>query len=934
MRRLRTTLLIALTTLCAAGSAAASSRYDPRLQFRTITTPHFDIHFHQGEESQARRLAVIAEDVARVLETRLGRPASRVDVILVNQSDAPNGWATPVPFNLIEVAVAAPTGDSMIGNTDDWLRLVFTHEYTHIVHLSRSRGWIGGLRHVFGRMPLLFPNLFTPIWQIEGIATFEESALTDGGRVNAPDFRVIAEKSASSGLLSLDRASGGLIQWPSGNAPYAYGSFFHEFLAKQYGDESLRRLADATSGRFPYFGSTAYRGVFGKSLGDLWKEFAADLAREEAATNAPASRKLTNHGFNVTGPRFGPGGRIYYSIANPHEFPALMATSLDQSRSERVALRYLGSRIGFSGSTIIFDRHELVRNVGLQSDLFAVPAAGGAARRLTREARLADPDVSPDGRTIVCTQQRADGRGLVLLPFASDRGVGAVQLLTGESFTDWSSPRWSPDGRWIAAERRSHGRPSEIVIVDPRTGAVRTLLSSSSARNVTPAWTPDSARVLFASDRSESGFAIFAVALDTGVVTKLQGTVANAQSPDISPDGQTLVYVGYTERGYDLFSIDLTVASWTNGALESEPLSESLATTSPDVASHPYSPWPTLAPRFWTPTFESDAGELVVGAATGGYDALGRHAYGVEGGWSTARARPDWQVAYAYDRWWPTMFADVSDDTDPFRDGDVRTLEANAGVLLPFRRVRWSQSLLGAFHVSRDRLACSTCGPQGEIEATRSALRGGWLVDAARSYGYSIGDEEGWRAVARTEFSRQALGADGDGGAAILDLRGYVPLGSRHAVLAARAAGATTWGDDAVRRLFSASGNGPPPLGFAFGTDAIALLRGVGDGVVAGEHAAVVNVDVRVPLWRIERGVGTWPFFARTLHGSVFADFGHAWDKDFRRADISRSFGGELSIDAVVGYSLPLTFTAGAAWRDVPGVERGATAFARVGRAF
>ena len=47
-----------------------------------------------------------------------------------------------------------------------------------------------------------------------------------------------------------------------------------------------------------------------------------------------------------------------------------------------------------------------------------------------------------------------------------------------------------------------------------------------------------------------------------------------------------------------------------------------------------------------------------------------------------------------------------SDDTDPWRGGDVRTREANAGVLFPVRRVRWSQSLLAALHSSVDEFSC------------------------------------------------------------------------------------------------------------------------------------------------------------------------------------------------------------------------------------
>ena len=270
-------LALVLTLLMLAPAlATASGRYDPRLRFQTISTGRFDIHFHQGEEAQARRLAVLAESVAADLDATLGRPSGRVQVILVAQSDLSNGWATPLPFNTIEIVAAAPGGASLLGNTDDWLHLVFAHEYTHIVHLSRGRGWIGGLRRVFGRMPLLYPNLYLPLWQIEGIAVYEESALTGQGRVPDRNFRAIADvASAAARFEPLDRASGGLVDWPSGQAPYVYGAYFHEFLAARYGEASLRQLTDSTAGRVPYFGSRAFKKIFKRSLGDLWREFEA-----------------------------------------------------------------------------------------------------------------------------------------------------------------------------------------------------------------------------------------------------------------------------------------------------------------------------------------------------------------------------------------------------------------------------------------------------------------------------------------------------------------------------------------------------------------------------------------------------------------------------------------------------------------------------------
>ena len=923
--------LVMLTPLL----SSASGRYDPRLRFQTISTSRFDIHFHQGEEAQARRLAALAETVAASLDATLGRPSGRVHVILVDQSDLSNGWATPLPFNTIEIVAAAPGGDSLIGNTDDWLHMVFAHEYTHIVHLGRGQGWIGGLRRVFGRMPLLYPNLYLPTWQIEGVAVYEESALTGQGRVPDRNFRAIADVAADASRFEpLDRASGGLVDWPAGNTPYAYGGYFHEFLAARYGEASLRQLTDSTAGRVPYFGSRAFKKIFKRSLGELWRDFET-ASRQPIAGAAATVTRLTDHGFTVGGPRFAPDGRLYYSIVNPHGFPALLARDPGAPTSRKVANRYLGTRVGFAGSEIVFDQMEIENQVGLQSDLYAV-GAGGQTRRLTHGARAGDPDVSPDGGTIVCTVQRADRRELATLSVPAPGTMPRPVALVSEPGVHFSSPRWSPDRRWIAAERVSLQDRSEIVLIDPATGRIaRTVASSSGSRSVAPAWMPDG-RLLFASDRGGDGFRIYVTSVDTGDTSRLEDAGANASSPEPSRDGRTLVFVGYTPAGYDLFSLPLGSARWTRveaGAPAPAGIVTRTSTALVPAAAmpHVYSPLRTIAPRFWTPTLESDEDELVFGAATGASDALGRHAYAAEVGWTSARARPDWQVAYAYDRWRPTLFVNVADDTDPFRDGEVRTTEGNAGVLFPVRRVRWSQSILGAFHSSIDEFRCADCGADGRVRVARRGVRGGWLLNASRSYGYSISREDGWNATVTTELTREALGADGNGEAATFDLRGYLPVVPRHAVIAARVSGAASRGDARARRQFSASGNGPQALGFDFGTDAIGLVRGVAEDDIVGTHAAVVNLDYRFPLTRIDRGLGTVPAFARVIHGAVFLDAGHAWIDSFRRSDITVSVGAELSLDAVVGYVLPLTFTAGGAWVSQ---DRGFVGFARIGRAF
>jgi dipeptidyl aminopeptidase/acylaminoacyl peptidase len=924
----------------------ALNRYDPRLRFRTISTARFDIYFHQDEEALAHRLAGFVEEVASQVDRRLGAPRGRIRVILVDQSDQSNGWATVFPYNLIELAAVSPATQSTIGNTADWLRLVFSHEYTHIVHLEQSRGWIGGLGRVFGRLPVLYPNAFLPEWQIEGIATYEESVVTGRGRVPSGDFRMILNGAAAAGrFASIDRAGGGVVGWPSGNAPYLYGAYFHEYLASRYGPESLARLAGETAGALPFFGSRAFRTVFGRSLGAIWRDFEADtIRRSESVTPPTRAVRRTAHGFIVSAPAFGAGGRLFYSVVNPHGFPAILELRADGSEPRQVATRYLGERLAAAGGTLVFNQLEIVHDGGLQSDLYAVSMDGGETRRLTREARAADADVSPDGRTIVCTVQASGRRLLATLPIPARGQTGVPAPLVSEASTEFSTPRWSPDGRAIAAERRRLDGPSEIVIIDAATRDVRILVSSDRARNAGPMWLPDGSAILFSSDREAGPFQIYAADIATGAVRRLLGTGASAQFPALSPDGRQLMFVGYTADGYDLYSMPFDAPEWSSVQAGPPARRSDSAAAAGDPGPVPhrtgpadarYSPWSTLVPRYWAPVIDTREDDILLGASTSGFDALGRHAYFATGAWALSRNRPDWQAAYTYSRWWPTLFAAASDTVGGWRAGDVRSRELTAGALLPVRRVRWSGTAFAGLHASRDVFDCPLCEAPIGGTVSRSELQAGWMFSSAKAFGYSISPEEGAVVAVTSEVTRRSFGADGNAGAATGDVRGYFRLFPRHGVIAARAAGAASWGDRRLRRVFNAAGSGSQAAGFDFESGAIALLRGFDPSDLFGYHAVVANVDYRFPLAWPERGHGTLPVMLRNIHGAVFADVGNAWDAAFRRADLRRSFGAEISADTVLGYSFPLTLTAGAAWRSDPSGRRpGWAAFARAGRAF
>ena len=933
---------VAALLLCCAVTAGAATRYDPRLTFRTIRTAHFEIHAHQGEEALARRLAETVERVRARFESELGVPRGRVHVILVNQADVANGWATPFPYDTIEIVALPPSSESLIGNTPDWLEVVFTHEYTHIVHLDRTRGWLRGVRGVFGRVPIAFPNLFLPVWQIEGIATYEESRLTGEGRLPAGDFRAIVDVAAHRGRFEpRDRAAGGLVDWPSGNAPYAYGAYFHQYLADRYGADKIRELSDATSGRAPFFGSSAFRRVFGRSLDALWDDFRASRKGAPVApsrTDAQATR-LTHDGFQVGALRQADDGALYFAQQDARGFPSLQRLDAGARRS-RVSWRYLGNRTAVGDGWVVFDQLHLVRSVALYSDLYAVRTTGGAVRRLTRDARAGDPDISPDGRQIVCTIETAGRRALALADFNVAGPPASPRVLVDEATSDFESPRWSPDGQTIAAVRR-HDGAYELVLIDAASHAVRVL--THGARVAAPSWTPDARTVLFSAALADAPFNVFAADAASGSVRRVTDSASGAQMPELSRDGRSLAYVGYTPDGYDVFRVPVDEGTWTpmapeifrvQAAATRDTASRGFRGQAEEPPEEPYSPWRTLVPTYWTPVVATNAGDVIVGAGTAMSDVLGRHSYAADAAWSASRARPDWHASYAYDRWRPTLFASYSDDTDPVRDADVRSRELVAGLLLPFRAIRHTNTLLAAIDATRDRVSCAEpCGVRLSTADRRSA-RAGWLYDSRRAFGYSISTEEGAQIEVATEAGR-ASGAR-DAGAAIVDLRAYHRLFTPRTVLAVRAATAVAWGAIDARRVFSASGPGPAVAALDFGRDAIGLLRGFGADAMLGSRAAVINADIRFPIARPQRGIGSWPVFFRALHGAAFVDAGHAWDGGFRVRDVRTSAGGEISLDAVLGHYLPLTFTTGAAWTRDPasGSRQTAVVFGRIGHAF
>lgn len=910
--------LLATAFLLLAGAAAApAASLPPDLRFRTISTDQVTVHFHQGLETMARRAATLATEILQRLQARYGVRVGRVNLVLADVEDDPNGFATPLPYPLVHVRAVAPDGSEDFGNYDDWLRLVLTHELTHIVHIDAARGLVRVGRKVLGRAPFLFPNASTPAWMVEGLATYEETRGTAFGRGRNPDSRMVLRMAAlEDDFLTEDRAVAGLDLWPAGLAAYLFGEAFLSDLSAHVGPSLLPDLARVHSGRLlPFLDEFTARKVTGSTFHALWAQWRASAraafqreAAEIRARGLTVSRALTTRGVRQSTPRFSPDGHwIAFTDRSLTHFRSIHLVGREGGVDHHLVKRNGGTSLAWTpdGHALVYDEPETYRLFRSRSDLRVFDLATRRARWLTRGLRARDPDVSRDGRTVVFVRQGGDRSDLGL---AFLDGEGARDLTRSDAGTQWSSPKWSPAGDALVASRFLPGGMLDIVRVDPVSGAVTTL-TEDRARDVEPAWTPDGASVIFRSDRDGTSN-LYSLRLADGALSRVTNVLGGAFTPDVSRDGRELAFASYSARGYDIHVMSLEAAALGPAAAFVDPYPAVAADPPPmNAPDRPYRAGSLLLPRFWTPYADRSSRETRIGVVSAGSDALFRHAWAADVRYGTATDRVGGRLYYQYDRFRPTLALSAEDKSDPGPEGFTRSREVVARATVPVKRtLRAVQSLSLAYRRRRESLE-ETDQPE---RLDLGGLEAAWAISTARQFPYSISPVEGYRVRMAYVKESPALGSDVSLGKVVGDARAYSRVFRADDALAVRLTAGVTVGRPSFKRSFAVGGFPDGALFDVVGSNH-AVLRGYPDDAFVGRRFVGANVEYRFPLAHPQRGYRLLPAFVRHLHGTVFADAGHAWNDGFRWADLKPSAGAALGSDLTVGHALPVTFSVGLA---------------------
>ena len=635
---MRSFALAAALFFCAA--RAAGAQLPPNDDWRTLRTQHFRVHFTPAVEEDARRAAVNAERAYAELSTELVPPRGTIDLVISDNVDYVNGYATPFPSNRIVVFAHPPTDASGLRNYDDWNALVVTHELTHIFHLDRSLGiWRFG-QAIFGRNPLLFPNLYEPRWVIEGLAVYFESRMTGVGRLESSEHSMTARAAALDNRLpTLQELSPGTSRFPGGNVVYIYGSLLFDYLSRTRGPGSIREFVErGAKTPFPFILTLTSRSAFGMSFQTAWEHWRDSLVREMRSPHEvmPGWRQLTNGGRVALFPRWLGDTTLVYAGDKAREMPSAYEVTLS-GRETR-----LGRRNGTSPNVrmpdggILFSQPDFLDPYHIRNDLYV--ERNGSQTRLTTGARLTSPDARVDGEIVAVQDEPATTR---LVRLSSD-GRTLVPLTPTSIDVQWADPRWSPDGSRIAAVKQSRGR-SEIAIIG-LDGKMIDSFGATHAINSSPSWSPDGTRIYFSSERSGSPQIYVAdVTTFAPTVARISDASTGVFAPEASPDQSQLATLLFKADGYHLgvapfsslapVAADSTRTSPRSGCANCVADVPGLAPLGASDTSRAtkYSPWVSLLPRYWSPVVESTTDDGTSwGAYTSGSDIVDRHDYVVE----------------------------------------------------------------------------------------------------------------------------------------------------------------------------------------------------------------------------------------------------------------------------------------------------------------
>ncbi|MBK8291052.1 MAG: hypothetical protein IPK96_08945 [Flammeovirgaceae bacterium] len=542
---------------------------NPHLRWQQINTDHFKIVFPKGFEGQAQRMANTFEHIRTPEAKSLGVEPRKISVILQNQSSVSNGFVSITPRRS-EFFAMPSQNYNFLGNLD-WLDLLATHEYRHIVQFQHAnRGFNKALFYLFGANTLAaLSYIAVPQWFWEGDAVATETAFTSSGRGRIPNFDLLFRTNLQEGRTFNYNKQ--YLRSYKHNIPdhYVLGYQMVSYLRKKSGNadvwENITRRAWSVPFA-PFTFSNSIKKESGLYVKELYAEMAATLRQEWKEE----LKKIEVTPFEIIHNR---SNKAYTDYKYPFELAkdSILALKSGIGDIEELVLLSGGKEkrlttpgvinatgmLSVAGNRVVWNefRYDPRWRMKTYSVIVGYDLKEKKRKFISRNSRYASAALSPDGTKVATIETSTDYlTRLVVL----DYETGEVIKFFENPDNDFiSMPHWKENGTEL------------IALVTNRSGKALAQFDLSGQQKLVTEFTdenigypvPYQNYILFNSPRSSIDNIY---ALDTRSNQKYQITSSHygAYNPSVSFNGKYLYYNEQGRDGLNVVKADFDPTLW------------------------------------------------------------------------------------------------------------------------------------------------------------------------------------------------------------------------------------------------------------------------------------------------------------------------------------------------------------------------------------
>ena len=311
----------------------------PELEWKTLESEHFKVHFHNGTERTAEEVIRIAEFVyTPVTDMYKYYPKEKTDIVIKDTDDFSNGsayffnnkieiWANPLDFDL--------------RGAHRWIQNVITHEFVHIIQIGKSLKYN---RHfpafyfqtmeyedekkddvLYGYpnsiISYAIPSVSVPSWFAEGVA----QVMYNGANFDYWDTHremVLRDAFLNGSVLTINEMNSFGKTGVGNEQIYIQGFSLAGYIADNLGADKFRTISEEISKPYQYSFAAAVENATGEKLDDIYDDWYQEnlkkytVKHESIGSSRNEGKILIDSGTTNLHPVWSPDGEKFAYLSN------------------------------------------------------------------------------------------------------------------------------------------------------------------------------------------------------------------------------------------------------------------------------------------------------------------------------------------------------------------------------------------------------------------------------------------------------------------------------------------------------------------------------------------------------------------------------------------------------------------------------------------